>query len=177
MPMSEADNTGHVLFTDTVTVETPLRLRVIVGCLPAGALDQAERVLQWITVIEERRGEDGEQAAGPALRRIEAKLDLALHLLAQALPDPGTLPLQTVRISPRGLRLEATDVGADRALLHWQPSDGLPVSLKLPVRLLGKEGGHHCDWAFDALGPALEEAIERQVFRLHRRWRAQQRGI
>lgn len=176
MPMNEPGNIDHSLFTDTVTVDAPLRLSVTAEPLPAGALDQAERVLQWIAVIEERSGEDGEQATNLALRRIEAKLDLALHLLAQSLLGPGTLPLQAVRISPRGLRLEATEVCADRALLHWQPSESLPVSLKLPVRLLGREEGRHCDWAFDGLGPALEEAIERQVFRLHRRWLAQHRG-
>jgi len=173
MPMDEASAIDHALFADTVTVELPLRLAVLDGPLPAGAIEQAERLLQWIAAVEDRRGDEGEGASTPALRRIETKLDVLLHLLARALPGPDALPLQPVRIGPRGLRLEAAAAGGEHAMLHWQPSDALPVGLKLPLRRLGSDGR---TWAFDAPGPLLEEALERQVFRLHRRWRAQQRS-
>jgi len=172
--MDEASAIDHALFADAVAVELPLRLAVLDGPLPVGAIEQAEQLLQWIAAVEDRRGDEGEGATTPALRRIETKLDVLLHLIAQALPEPEALPLQPVRLGPRGLRIEAVAAGREPAVLHWQPSDALPVGLKLPLRRLDNEGRL---WAFDALGPALEEALERQVFRLHRRWRAQQRGI
>jgi hypothetical protein len=109
---------------------------------------------------------------------LEAKLDLTLQLLAQALPALAGPPPRPVRLSAVGVRFEGpTGVAAavgSLAVLVWQPGDGLPLALHLPVTCLAQGGGRSW-WRFDPLPPALADLLERHVFRLHRRGLAAQR--
>ena len=168
------------LFDGAVACELTARVRLQAGAPPLGSAEAAERLLRDLAMVEERRGEveDSAHPPDPALRRLEAKLDLTLQLLAQALPALASPPSRTVRCCARGLRID----GADAALaltdgvatLAWQPADGLPLLAHLPVRCLARHGTASW-WAFEPLEPALADLLERHVFRLHRRWLAAQR--
>jgi hypothetical protein len=176
----EAAAADAALFEGAVACELQARLRLQPGPPPAGSAEAAERLLRDLAMIEERRGdaEDASHPTDPALRRLEAKLDLTLQLLAQALPSLAPPAPRPVRLSARGLRLDAAagdaDLGTGPATLAWQPGDGLPLLAFLPVRCLAVDGAHSW-WAFEALEPALADLLERHVFRLHRRWLAAQR--
>ncbi len=179
-PVAESTAAEAALFEGAVACELQARLRVQLGATPAGSAETAERLLRDLAMIEERRGEADDTAhpTDPALRRLEAKLDLTLQLLAQALPALAPLPSRAVRLSARGVRIEAESPEAattdGAATLAWQPSDGLPLVLHLPVRRLAIDAERSW-WIFEPLDPALADLLERHVFRLHRRWLAAQR--
>ena len=179
MPVDEAA-ADAALFDGAVACELPARMQLLPAPLPAGATDAAERLLRDLAMVEERRGEHEDPAhpPDPALRRLEAKLDLTLQLLAQALPALAGPPPRPVRLSAVGVRFEGpTGVAAavgSLAVLAWQPGDGLPLALHLPVTCLAQGGGRSW-WRFDPLPPPLSDVLERHVFRLHRRWLAAQR--
>jgi hypothetical protein len=171
-----APDPAHPLFAEGVVVDAELRVSVIDGELSPRSLVDAEQLLRDIAAIEERRGDELESghALDPAVRRIEAKLDLALQLFAQALPQLGGPPPRPVRIGPAGVQLGVEVAVGDRAILRWQPADALPMCLQLPVRRVARDGGADV-WAFEELPPSLEDALSRHLFRLHRRALAAQR--
>ena len=159
------------MFEGSVACELLTRVAILPGAPPPGALESAERLLLDIAATEERRAEpdDGTGAGDPAYRRLEAKLDLALQLLAQALPNVNALALRSVRLAAAGIAIDAPlPVPVGPAHLAWQPSEALPLSLHLPVRAVdGPE--RSAVWAFGPLPTGLQEALERHVFRMHRR--------
>lgn len=172
-----ADAAEAALFENAVACELQARMRVQPGPLPAGSADAAERLLRDLAMVEERRAEPDDPAhpGDPALRRLEAKLDLTLQLLAHALPGLGVPLPVPARLSARGVRLaHAGEPAPAQAVLAWQPGDGLPLLAHLPVRRLAADATHAW-WAFDALEPSLADLLERHVFRLHRRLLAAQR--
>ena len=179
MPVDEAA-ADAALFDGAVACELTARVRIAPSAPPAGSAEAAERLLRDLAMMEERRGESDEAAhpPDPALRRLEAKLDLTLQLLAQALPALAPPPSRAVRFSARGLRIDASPSDAaiadDSATLAWQPGDGLPLLAHLPVRRLVCIGERSW-WAFEPLEPAVADLLERHVFRLHRRWLAAHR--
>ncbi|NUS39217.1 MAG: PilZ domain-containing protein, partial [Lysobacter sp.] len=62
--------------------------------------------------------------------------------------------------------------------LRLQPSDALPQALRLPVRVLACEDsadGPRLWLRFEGLSPALSAALERHLFRVHRREIAERR--
>lgn len=172
MPVAEAAP-GDRLFDGGVSCLLEGRWEVRAAAPPEGAQEAAARLLRELSVLEERRAEGDEHAPDPALRRIEAKLDLALELLGRLLPELATLPRQRARLGARGLAFDAPQPAEGRASLVWQPSDALPASLVLPVCAVAPADGRR--WAFEALTPELTDQLERHVFRLHRRWLAAQR--
>ena len=113
----------------------------------------------------------GEPASAEAKRveRMEAKLDLALHLLARAL-EPGPLPpSRAVRLSPQGVSWDdaAPPAAGSRLLLELHPSPALPLALRLPVLALEHADGM-ARAVFSELPSPLEEALHQFVFRRHR---------
>lgn len=142
---------------------------------------RAEAFLQALALVEDSRGEDPEEhgATGLALQRIEARLDLLTTLIASLLQGPDRDPPRPLRWSALGVRLQADPVEAGTAgWLRLQPSDALPQVLRLPVRVLACEdlGAHACLWLrFEQLPPALSAALERHLFRVHRREIAERR--
>lgn len=173
---ADADARDAALFDGAVFCDVVARLRIEPGPLPPEAFEVAERLLHDLAALEERRAEGDDGHAGdPALKRLEAKLDLTLQLLAQALPGLAPLPAKAIRLGPRGVRLaEPAHAAGTDAVLVWQPGEGLPLTLRLPVRAL--DGGVPSRrWAFPPLPDGLQDALERHVFRLHRRALAAQR--
>lgn len=169
------------LFEGVVACELQARMQLLPAPAPPGAAEAAERLLRDLAMVEERRGEPEDPAhpPDPALRRLEAKLDLTLQLLAQALPALAGPGPRSVRLSARGVRFDAAPGMAAAegaiAVLAWQPGEGLPLALHLPVRCLAQVGGRSW-WCFEALEPGLADLLERHVFRLHRRALAARRN-
>ncbi|WP_049476005.1 PilZ domain-containing protein, partial [Stenotrophomonas maltophilia] len=88
-----------------------------------------------------------------------------------------------VRWSRRGIRLQlGPRSGASpgqAGVVRLQPSDWLPDHIDLPVEVVAEaadgSGGHFLWLRFSHLGDGLEMAMERHLFRLHRRQVAEAR--
>lgn len=144
---------------------------------------RAESALAAIAVIEDSRTDEEDPAQSAALRRIEAKLDLLLALvghLGRADAAAGEVLLQW---SARGARLPALpDAPVDGiGLFRIQAADWLPEPLVLPARVIARgpaQGAPESDWVwlqFEPLTPAAASALERHLFRRHRRAVAERR--
>ncbi len=103
------------------------------------------------------------------LERLEAKLDLALFLLARALePGPAPAPHQ-VTLTPTTLAWnEATAPAAGSSLvLELRPSESLPLTLRLPALAEAAPPGQALA-RLEALPEDLVDALYQFVFRRHR---------
>ena len=174
------------LFDDTLSCDLglPAEFKLGSAVVRAGA---AEILLRSVALVVGGRGEDaGEERAEASqqLQRLEAKLDLTLLLLGRLVrQSTDALPLRPVRWSRRGLRLElGSRSGASpgtQGLARLQPSDWLPDCVELPVTVLAEaassSGGFHLWLRFQSTSDALEMALERHLFRLHRRQVAESR--
>lgn len=139
-------------------------------------------LLNALTLIEEGSARQSEEPSPliAQMERLEAKFDLVLTLLTEALlPEsvvPGPVPM---RISSRGIAFEAArqvEPGAVVELsIHFSASLPRPVVLYGVVvePLPGEES--HVSVEFRQLDPGVKERLERLVFRRHRRSIAQQR--
>lgn len=137
----------------------------------------AERLLRSATLAETATPEDPEHAPqDAALLRIEAKVDLALELLGRMLaaeqPQSPPRPVRWSRLGAQISVAQARVVGS-RHLLSLQLPTGLSLPLRLPVQVLagveGADGQHELWLAFPPDTCGLEAAIERFLFRQHRR--------
>lgn len=139
---------------------------------------RAESFLQSIALVEDGRADEAEEH-GPtalALHRIEARLDLLTALVAR-LAQTDTAPWQSVRWSALGARIPdaANAVAGLRGVFRIQPCDWLPEPLQLPATVLAVDDGGA--WLrFEPLTPGLVQALERHLFRVHRREIAGRRG-
>lgn len=138
---------------------------------------RAEAFLQALALVEDSRGEEPEErgTTGLALQRIEARLDLLTTLVGSLLRGHGHDPVRPLRWSALGASLQVEDGNAAAGATGWlrvQPSDWLPQVLRLPVEVLASAadaGGTRLWLRFRGLGPALSAALERHLFRVHRR--------
>lgn len=184
------DVARQALFGDALATED----RRPVAVLPAPAddhrrrtqLGRAETLLRALAVLEDSRADESEERgpADPAVRRIEAKVDLLLGLVGHLLQrDQPVDPMRLLQWSIRGVAVELPAVEAAlvpgaAAMLRLQPSDALPEAMLLPVQVLAVEpcpAGRRLWLAFDALPPSLESLLERHLFRVHRRAVAESR--
>lgn len=103
------------------------------------------------------------------LDRLEAKLDLALHLLARALRPEASSPPLRVRLGAESLEWEEASPPAEGTplMLELQPSDSLPLALQLAARALPPEDGL-ARARLDGLPEELADALVQFVFRRHR---------
>jgi hypothetical protein len=103
------------------------------------------------------------------LERIEAKLDLTLHLLARVLdPDELATP-RKVRLGPDGAQWPdpAPPPAGTTVLLVMRPSEVLPLNLELPAVAREPLAGE-ARVGFEDLSEALDAALYQFVFRRHR---------
>jgi hypothetical protein len=178
---AQAHTAEAALFDDTLACEAVLPAGFVAGP-GAGQPLQAEALLRSLAQVEDLRGEDGgEEKRGelPQLaQRMDAKLDLVLALLGRLVRQSSpALPALPLRWSVRGLRLALPAAAADAApgsdgLVRLQPSDWLPDRLELAATVEARATAGDQGWLwlrFAALPPGLEDALERQLFRMHRR--------
>ncbi|MDH5822758.1 PilZ domain-containing protein [Luteimonas sp. RD2P54] len=175
-----ADQAERDLFEDALSCELHLPAQLVPGAGP-GRLPQAEALLAGLAQVEDLRMDDAGEERGelPQLaQRMDAKLDLMLMLLGRLVSrSSDALPLRAVRWSHRGVRLDAParpEIAAGAAgVLHLQPSEWLPDHLELPATVLAEapaDGGFQRLWLrFGALPAGLADALEKHLFRLHRK--------
>ncbi len=174
------------LFDETLScdVALPAEFRLGSAAVRPGT---AETLLRSIALVEDARGDDGHDERGEPsqhLQRVEAKLDLVMVLLGRLVRQTTEdLPLRPLRWSRRGIRLELGGRSAaapgSLGIIRLQPSDWLPDHIDLPVSVLAEaadgSGGCFLWLQFEPMGDALEMALERHLFRLHRRQVAESR--
>ncbi|GAB1596628.1 PilZ domain-containing protein [Lysobacter claricitrinus] len=149
------------------------------------ALARGEALMRALAMVDDARpDETDEPGADPAIRRLEAKVDLLVGLVGALMQrDQPADPVRALDWSARGA---AVALDADAALptvgealvLRLQPSDTLPEALLLPAHVLAIEavdGGNRAWLRFDPLPAGLEALLERHLFRLHRRAVAERR--
>jgi len=168
------------LFEQTLSCELSLPAEFRLGSAP-GRQGAAEALLRGLAQIEDLRSEDSHEDRGELpliVQRMDAKLDLMLALIGRlARQSQDTLPLRPARWSRRGIRLETgARLGAPAGaagVLALQPGDWLPERMELAVTVLAEAasgtGGYFLWLRFEDLGGGLEAALERHLFRLHRR--------
>lgn len=180
-----ADTARAQVFGDTLACEELRPAAFVPGALEPIAARQAclraESLLRALAVVEDSRGEDPEEhgAQELALGRIEAKLDLLTALVASRFGEHRDPP-RPLHWSALGASLDVDQTVAPgtAGMLRVQPSDWLPESLLLPATVLASvsHGGGQQLWLrFDPLPPALASALERHLFRVHRRAIAESR--
>nr|WP_246490801.1 PilZ domain-containing protein [Chitinivorax tropicus] len=108
--------------------------------------------------------------------RIEAKLNLTLHLLARFMaaqcPQPAAQPvtLYTDRLVWQGQPPQSID---DEQLLMLYLSAQIPEPLRLPVRIAACNPANDNTWRIDAefqhLSDPVADWLARTIFRYHRR--------
>jgi len=170
------------LFAHCLSFEAHLPADFIAGDGP-GRLTQAQSLLRALALVEDMGIDDapGEHDDTPtSSQRMEAKLDLSLLLLGRVLEQTRpTLPMRRVRWSLRGVRLHEANtpplpIGAG-GVLHIQPCDWLPEPLELPAQVLATNAERQLWLRFPEFPFALRDALERHLFRQHRRQIAQAR--
>lgn len=133
------------------------------------------QLLATLEALENQTSADDDAPRAHDLVRIDTKLNALLALLNQTLmPDDALPPSARIRLNAWGL-------SCDRAL----PRHGTQVRIRLhfdacramPLELTGtvndQESARYV--ALDDMGEALHEALQRMVFRQHRRSVAEQR--
>lgn len=175
----------RTLFGDHLNCSLLLPVTVSVSA-SAGRQSQAITLLQGLAQIEDLRKDDGGEEHGdlPLLaQRMDAKLDLILALVGRLAMRADGLPERPLRWSSAGLCVDLTDDDAlvpdTRVLVRLQPAEWLPDHLELPATVIAREAlgvaGARVWLAFTELHPGLVEALDRHLFRLHRRQVAEQR--
>ncbi|WP_447593478.1 PilZ domain-containing protein [Stenotrophomonas rhizophila] len=174
------------LFDETLSCEValPAEFRLGSAVIRPGS---AETLLRSVALVEDARSDDGHDDRGEStaqMQRLEAKLDLTMVLLGRLVRQSAQdLNLRPLRWSRRGIRLEqgARSGAAAGSLggIRLQPCDWLPDHIDLPVAVLAEAAtgaGAHFLWLrFEPMSDGLEMALERHLFRLHRRQIAQAR--
>ena len=179
-PPPQGDEAEARLFGDSLSCDVELPVAVEPAS-SRGRQAQAITLLSALAQIEDLRKKDdaGEEHGDLPLlaQRMDAKLDLVLALLGRLVrqSSPG-LPALPLRWSVHGVRLELPagpePDGHGHGLVRLQPSEWLPDSLELPATVLATASAEGRRWLwlrFADLPPGLEDALERQLFRMHRR--------
>ncbi|HKK13632.1 MAG TPA: PilZ domain-containing protein [Gammaproteobacteria bacterium] len=185
------DPTANVL-GDGLLYEAALPLRWRVMDDATAAAEQVElhhgtlQFLRTLMAMGEHVAEPAEEEPGhrgQELARLDAKLNLVLDLLGrflerhERLPDPVPVRLGTAGLAwtqsheppPEGTRLLVE--------LYLEPD--IPRPLDLPVKVMqvarAEAGGATVQAALEGANEALEDALQRYIFREHRRSIARQR--
>ena len=168
------------LFGDLLACDEVRPVAFLPGVLDSATVQslgaRAESLLRALAVVEDGgRGEEPEQPADYALHRIEAKLDLLSALVASLARSDDGDPLLPLQWSARGACvpvLGPVTVGT-AGRFRIQPADWLPSPLILPATVIAcdpdVDGATRAWLRFEPLSPPLEAALERHLFRVHRR--------
>lgn len=180
----------EALFGDALTCDEVRRAAFLPDEIDAAALAsfnaRGEALLQSLAVVEDgARSEEPDQPPDHALHRLEAKVDLLTALVASLCASHDDDPMRPLRWSAHGASLPVDSplpVGT-AGRFRVKPTDWLPSPLILPATVLACDHEAGADgrpqtraWLrFGPLSPALEAALERHLFRVHRRAIAESR--
>ncbi|NWG86561.1 MAG: PilZ domain-containing protein [Hydrogenophilaceae bacterium] len=105
-------------------------------------------------------------------QRLDAKMDLILHLLAQSLQGSRPLPESvSVELGPEIVSWQELGTGpavGDTVVLALYLNPGLPLPVRLPAHITASGNGR-VTARLAELGDDLEEFWQQWVFRQHRR--------
>lgn len=139
-----------------------------------GAHDaMAREALLLLTALNQlEAAHDGELPAAAEQRRldrIEAKLDLALYLLARVVRPSTPTPPRAIHLTPAEAvwSEHAPPLEGTRLSVEFSPASILPLTLCLPAIALRAPVGQ-ARARFEALPEVLREALYQFVFRRHR---------
>lgn len=187
-PGARTGAASEALFGDSLACTEHRPLQFLPGAIDTGLshghLQRAEALLRALAVVEDGRVEEPEEhtPADLALHRIEAKLDLLTTLVAALAKRDRDDPVQPLRWSAQGACVPFTTAveAGSTGHLRVQPADWLPEPMLLPGTVLACEPGTDSPYAlwlrFGPLSPPLEQALERHLFRVHRREIAERRA-
>ncbi len=174
------------LFGDALTCEDLQRAAFVPQPLAPAWLEttcaRAEIHLSAIAVIEDSRNEEEEGPQGLTLRRIEAKLDLLLTLVGNLNTHANADPHVLLRWSAQGARMPAGTpcTEGSTGLFRMQVTPWLSEPLVLPAVVIacapGDDGAPALWLHFNPLPDSTRSALERYVFRQHRRAIAERRA-
>lgn len=134
----------------------------------------AAQLLDALAVVEAApTGRAKDAAMAEDCARIEQKLDVLMHLLSSLLRE-RVPPARPLTLSSVGLVSPGDWLSPAVTRVVVYPSWVLPLPLILGVEQL-VVGEHACGARWSRLEPALEDALARWVFRMHRRALADQR--
>ncbi|MGY0558873.1 MULTISPECIES: PilZ domain-containing protein [unclassified Lysobacter] len=185
-----ADEARAAVFGDSLTCQEVRPVAFVPGALDESAqrvaCARAEALLRAIALVEDSRTDDPDERGTQELgmQRIEAKLDLLTALVATLVGNRDTQDHpQSVRWSALGVCLAVGNSAADVApgtvgVFRVLPCDWLPQALELPATVLASvaDGTGRQLWLrFQALPATLASALERHLFRVHRRAIAESR--
>lgn len=165
-------------FSERVCVDDQLRLALLPRGDGASSLAQlGERnlsTLASIAAIEERRADsaDDDSPVLQELARLDAKLNALVDIVNRLLVPTSALPARAhVRFNAIGALVPAALLPAEGDAvcmrIHLDACPSLP--LELPARVRRRLDDGLAFLAFEPLGDAAADAIERFVFRHHRR--------
>ncbi|HEU4671165.1 MAG TPA: PilZ domain-containing protein [Dyella sp.] len=165
-------------FAERVSVSDALRVAVTMRDPESDAhalARQAERnvaAMASIAALEERRPEPEDD--GPVMQelaRLDAKLNALVELVGRALQPAGSLPPRVpVRFNALGIVVPAEVLPAGQELCVRLHPDVCPsLTLELPAVLERRLDDGQAFLAFRPLGEPHAAALERLVFRTHRR--------
>ncbi|AXK71281.1 PilZ domain-containing protein [Lysobacter sp. TY2-98] len=183
-----ADAARDSLFGDAIASEDARPLSILPPLPEArqrAALARGEALMRALALVDEARADDdAEPGSDPAVRRLEAKVDLLVGLVGALMQrDQPADPVRPLDWSARGAAVslgpdDTVPAVGDAVVLRLQPSDTLPEALLLPAHVLAIDSGPDGARAwlrFDPLPTGLEALLERHLFRLHRRAVAERR--
>lgn len=179
------DQADAVLFGDALACEETQRSAFSAQPVDAVAAEaacaRAEACLHAIAVIEDSGNEDDESPQSPALRRIEARLELLMALVG-ALRHQGhadaVVPLRWSAVGAR-MPVETALAEGSTGMFRTQAAPWLAEPLELPATVMacqpGNNGALHLWLRFGPLTEGAVSALERHLFRQHRRAIAERR--
>ncbi|VXC07498.1 conserved hypothetical protein [Luteimonas sp. 9C] len=170
------------LFGDILTLHETRSATFLPGALDDVTRErlalQGEALLRGLAVIDDGapRAEDPDQPADPVLLRLEAKLDVLTLLMTGFAAAQGAIDAPVVLTwSARGAEVQvrgAYAIGTEGAF-RMSASDWLPTPLMVPATVVasvpGDDGVSRVWLRFGPVSPSLADALERHVFRIHRR--------
>lgn len=173
-------------FSERVTYDDGLHasctaLTELPGDLERAAMrDRNLSVLGTLAVFSERRSEpvDEENPLAQDMQRLDSKLNVLMAMLDQLLQQRAELPPRSrVSFNAIGalLPLSVWPAGQAKALLRLHFDGCLALPLELVARHAQERDADHIFVVFEAMDEATCDAIERLVFRHHRRKVAERR--
>lgn len=140
------------------------------------------RVIHTCEALEERRAERDDEASGsPETARLEQKVDLLIEMVGHLVSQAGSRPPAVVAsLSADGLRWRmsgARPTAGELGVAEIHPREGVAEALRLPGRIVDSATDGRVSMTFEGLAEAEVDALERFVFRQHRRKIAGRRRV
>jgi len=167
-------------FSERVTYDDGLHVACVALSAPLGDLQRAAMrdrnlsVLNTLAAFNERRSDalDEESPVGQEMQRLDSKLNVLMAMLDQLLQRGADLPPRSrVSFNAVGALLPSSlwPAGSELSLVQLHFDGCLALPLELLARRAQERDADHVFVVFESMDEATCDAIERLVFRHHRR--------